>query len=622
MREIKHYPPKPIDRPEHISILTPTRGRPEGLHAVFQNYQETVTRKELFDVWLYVDDDDQITIDYIESGQWSSFGFPIHWHVAPGKNSMGEMLSELWQICSTNPGIYFPFGDDFALSTLGWDEILRKSFAQIEDGYMLGFLIDMTAQPAQVTFAVPSARWLNTVGYYVTDRFYFWFGDNWLDEVAQMAECKVMIPIQVHSAQGKGKTPRMRNLPFWFGYYTSMLEERFREAIMILEGMHGAGTPQFLAAQKRAKQAAARIAYKYNSIGIASQKEAEASYRDYARIPAPSQVSSYLISEVQAVEEMLRLVREAVDDGETRDLLELLEGLEYSSFGVPDLYYLKAEALQQLGYKEEALESIARELELRPEEPKGGMLKERIEAGEGGAGSYYSDRSVIRTPSWLDVHDKRFLLFPEQVEQDLYFTLQRCLYLDPEIGTVLDIGAGSGEGSTRAVMDATAHLPGLRLFCVEPDLEKFQSLTARYGGKAELVNAASVPPDRYASAREVELFYEHIPSTLNSLPLEQFQHAREQEIAYFRQYGLPVDGISRIKRKHGIERFGLVILDGSFFCGEADLQEVYGAKYLVLNYLKSIKNYGNFQRLMEGGQYRLIAANPTYGCGYAVLQRI
>lgn len=620
MSLLKRYPPKPIDRPDHISILVPTRGRPAWAQSMFQSYQETVARKDLFDVWLYVDDDDQVTIDYIDAGEWRSFGFSIHWHVAPAKNSMGEMINELWQSCSTNPGIYFPFCDDVAISTPGWDETLRKSYARFEDGYMLGFLIDLTAQPSQVIYAAPSARWLNTVGYYYTNRFHFWFVDNWLDDVSQMAERKVMIPIEVHAPQGKGKTPRMRNLPFWFGYYIAMLSERYQEACLILASIHGEGSPQFLAARERAKQTAARLAYKYNMIGLASQRETEAALRDFSKVPSPGQVASYLISEVQAVEEMLGLVRSAVDRGETRDLLELLETLEYSSFAVPDLQYLRGEALYRLGYRDEALASIDRELELRPDEPKGGMLRDRIVTGEGGPGSYYKERSALRTPSWLDLKDKRFLLFPEQVEPDLFFTLQRFLYLDPAIDSVLDIGAGSGEGSTRAVMEAAEYLPGVKVFCLEPDLEKFRALAARYGGRAELVHAASVPPERYVTGKELELFYNYLPSVMNSLPLEQFQLAREQEIDYLRQYGVQVDGIARIKREHRIERFGLVILDGSLFCGEADLQEVYGARYLALNYLKSIKNYGNLQRLMEGGDYQLIAANPDYGCGYAVLK--
>jgi tetratricopeptide (TPR) repeat protein len=616
----RRFPPKPVANPDHVCVLIPTRGRPDGLRSVFANFRDTVAVKELLDIWLYVDDDDEVTLEYIESGAWRDCGCAVNWHVAPAKNSMGEMFNELWQCSTSNAGIYFPFLDDYLIVTPGWDELLRSCFNRSPDGIALGYAIDPTAQAHQIILPIASAAWLNVMGYFISDRFYYWFGDMWLDEVAQMVDRKTLIPIRVHAPAGKGKTPRMRNLPFWCNYFFATLEERFAEACRILEEIH-AGDPQGLqAARERATRIAAVLMHKSYGTTLESLVEEEERCRDFAKIPRPSQAASYLLSEVRAVEELLGLVRRAVDREEPADLLELLDTLELSCFTVPDLHYLRADALNRLGYRDQALQSIARELELRPAEPKGPALRDAIAAGSDPGGRYQSERSVFRMPSWIKLEDRRFLLLPEEIDLELHFTLQRLIYDDDSIRSVLDIGSATGAGSTRALLEAVEHAPHVHVYCIEPDMEKFQALAAQYAGRAHLLNAASVPPQGYLARRELELFYQHVPSVLNCVPLESFQTALERDLEFLGEGHVPTDGIARIKREFGIKNFGMVVLDGSLFCGEADLKEVYGAGYLVLNYVKSVKNYANFKKLMDDERYQLIAANVKTGCGYAVFQ--
>jgi len=623
LRAVRRYPAKPIDHDDHISVLIPTRGRPEGIRRVLENFQRAVEQKALFDVWIYVDDDDRLTLDYIESGHWRTLDYRVHWHVAPGKASMGEMFSELWQECSTNPGIYFPFCDDYVVETRGWDEVLRRCYQGNHNGFMLGYLNDPTACPHQVTIAIPSARWLNSVGYFVSDRFYYWFGDAWMDEVAQMVECKVLIPIKVFPLQGKGKTPRMRNLPFWACYYRDTLEERFREGCQILEEMHGAGTPEFLAARERARRTAAALLHKNYSKQIEEHRQTEKQLRDFSKQPSPTQIVSYLVLEARAVEELLGKVQRATEKGAAEEVLDLLDSLELASFSIPNLQYLKAEALLRLGFKDQALDCVTREMALCPAEPMGAMLRREIEASDGTReGNYHDGRSMLRLPSWLGVEDRAFLLFPDQIDLELYFTLQAILYENPGVESVLDVGAGNGDGSCQAVMEAAERLPNLQVYCIEPDQEKFARLTTRYGTRAHLYNAMSVPPECRIEQAELERFYHGVPSILNALPLPLFQQALSQEINYEKVHRIPTAAIAAIKRNHGITRFGMVILDGSIFCGRADLDEVYGARYLALSYVRSIKNMENFRRLTTDPAYRLIAANLDSGCGYAVFARI
>jgi hypothetical protein len=600
----------------------PTRGRLEGLRRVFDNFQATVADKARFELWIYVDDDDTVTLEYLAEGAWRGYDFPIHWHVGACKNSMGEMVNELWQCSTTNAGIYFPFMDDYIVTTAGWDEVVRRCFRDSPHGFTLGYVRDPTAQPHQVTITIASARWLNSLGYFVTERFYHWFGDSWLDQIAQMVDCKVLVPIGVHPPQGKGKTLRMRNLPFWCGYFHKTLRERYEQALEILSLMHPEQSHELQAARQRAMRVAATLQHQSYASSLADLQRDEQKFRDFSRIPRPGQLAGYLICEARAVEDLLELLKQAADQGAAADQTELIDTLKLASFQVPDLHLLEAAALMQLGFREDGLASVEREIELHPEEPKGLILKQELMAGEGRySGSYRESRSVLRMPSWVELPEPTSLLLPEQIDLELFYTLQAFIYQDNSVKNILDIGAGTGEGSSRALIETGSHREDLRVFCIEPDPTKFAALAGRYAGRASLFNAASVDASHYLTQRELELYYHHVLSILNVHPLEMYLEQRQKELDDLKQRRTSTDGILRAKQEAGIEHFDLALLDGSLFCGPADLAGVYGAKYLALSYVGSVKNHANFKTLTEDARYQLVAGNLQSGCGYAVFAR-
>ena len=53
--------------PGQVSILIATRGRPEILAEVFASLKANTARKDKTSLWLYVDEDDQVTRRAIEA---------------------------------------------------------------------------------------------------------------------------------------------------------------------------------------------------------------------------------------------------------------------------------------------------------------------------------------------------------------------------------------------------------------------------------------------------------------------------------------------------------------------------------------------------------------------------
>ena len=94
-----------------------------------------------------------------------------------------------------------------------------------------------------------------------------------------------------------------------------------------------------------------------------------------------------------------------------------------------------------------------------------------------------------------------------------------------------------------------------------------------------------------------------------------------QDLRYLRRLGPSRNGIQMIKEQNAIDRFGMVLIDGSEFTGEAELAEVYGADYILLDDIGTFKNMAGFERLRDDPEYRMTASNPDLRNGYAVFER-
>jgi hypothetical protein len=64
----------------------------------------------------------------------------------------------------------------------------------------------------------------------------------------------------------------------------------------------------------------------------------------------------------------------------------------------------------------------------------------------------------------------------------------------------------------------------------------------------------------------------------------------------------------------------MVLIDGSEFTGRAELDETYGAKFILLDDIRTLKNEFNYERLRADAFYTLVKENLDLRNGYAVFQ--
>jgi hypothetical protein len=194
-----------------------------------------------------------------------------------------------------------------------------------------------------------------------------------------------------------------------------------------------------------------------------------------------------------------------------------------------------------------------------------------------------------------------------------------------DVETVLEIGSSTGDGSTRAIVEGLNSNPRHpRLFCMELSRPRFDQLLKRYGGDPLIrcYNVTSVPLDRFPTEAQVIDFYKTQQSLLNRTPLPEVLRWLRQDIKYVGRLGPGQNGIRMIKEENGVDTFGMVLIDGSEFTGPAELDEVYGARHILLDDIGTYKNHANFERLRHDPAYRLTATNAAVRNGYAVFERL
>ena len=95
-----------------------------------------------------------------------------------------------------------------------------------------------------------------------------------------------------------------------------------------------------------------------------------------------------------------------------------------------------------------------------------------------------------------------------------------------------------------------------------------------------------------------------------------------QDIEYLRENRLSGPGIAEVKERYGVETFDAVLIDGSEFAGRAELDEVYGARFLLLDDTETFKNWETSRRLQTDPGYSLVRRDPHVRNGFAVFERV
>jgi hypothetical protein len=215
-------------------------------------------------------------------------------------------------------------------------------------------------------------------------------------------------------------------------------------------------------------------------------------------------------------------------------------------------------------------------------------------------------------------------LIPPEIKDDPFAQMIEGVAASTGVREILEIGSSAGDGSTEAWVRGALRNPVLpRLHCIEVSIERHAALVERWRGErfVHCYNVSSVPLEQFPSVDDVKRFYREVPSRLTNFGLETVLGWLRQDIDYLTAHGLSSPGIGQIKEKLGIDNFDAVLIDGSEFTGSAELDEVYGARFILLDDTETFKNWENMRRLETDPRYRLVERDPSTRNGFAVFER-
>ena len=215
-------------------------------------------------------------------------------------------------------------------------------------------------------------------------------------------------------------------------------------------------------------------------------------------------------------------------------------------------------------------------------------------------------------------------LIPAEIKDDDFHRVLGLLARQARIDTVLEIGSSSGEGSTEALVGGIEANPRRPvLYCMEVSRVRFDALARRYAASPQVRprHASSVELSEFAEPAAVEEFLRTRRSALDRCRPGEVLGWLRQDREYITAHGVPTGGIAAIKRDNAIASFGLVLIDGSEFTGEAELNHVHGAGVIALDDINAFKNMANHERLMADPAYELCVLNKWLRNGYSIFVR-
>lgn len=164
-----------------ISLLLPTRQRPNQLKRLVDSVNATATHPELIELVTYTDDDDP---------SYDALELDIDWVRVRGSRHIDGLvnLSAMWNRCyeASSGDIVMHCGDDIVFRTPDWDAIVYEAFDAVPDKILFAFGRDGIQDANNFgTHGFIHRRWVEAVGFFVPPYFVSDYNDTFLNDVAK-----------------------------------------------------------------------------------------------------------------------------------------------------------------------------------------------------------------------------------------------------------------------------------------------------------------------------------------------------------------------------------------------------------------------------------------------------
>jgi len=222
-------------------------------------------------------------------------------------------------------------------------------------------------------------------------------------------------------------------------------------------------------------------------------------------------------------------------------------------------------------------------------------------------------------------------LIPAEITAGKFYALIGQIASQSDVETILEIGSSSGEGSTRALVEALRSKPQSikQVHCLEVSKERHEKLASYlkvdsrfYPHRMSSVKASDFPP-----FEEIELFHSKGHTKISRIHIDTVKSWYKKDLQYLydnpkltpqSDRGNLITGIDWIKNIYRIPIFDFVIIDGGEFTGMAEYEYLQNSKYIALDDTNSFKNWQVREYLLQHKSYILVDEDIQERNGWAI----
>ncbi len=214
------------------------------------------------------------------------------------------------------------------------------------------------------------------------------------------------------------------------------------------------------------------------------------------------------------------------------------------------------------------------------------------------------------------------------IKNDEFFSSIENSLQGENIKTSLLIGASSGESVTEAFLEGIRKNPNKpTAFCINLPTPRFLKLI-KYFSHNSYVKCHAIYSDcqqGFLKDSRVMKLYNFLatePTQQNDFPYLEELDCLHQDIEYIQKLRITENAINIIKQENHLDYFDLILIDKSEFDGVAELDELYRAKFILLDDINTIHNYNNYHKLLAHPNYTLVTHNTSLRNGYAIFEKV
>lgn len=163
-----------------ISVICPSRGRPERWAEMVDSVYRTASHPERVTVEVMIDADDHRVADYVNNARLRCSIFVN----GEGRKSAPALYDALAKAAGGE--LLIAAADDVVFRTPGWDVACDRLFAEFPDGLAVGYFNDGRNRD-KVEHFITSAAWVKAIGYFMFGGYEHFSADEHVGEIARLA---------------------------------------------------------------------------------------------------------------------------------------------------------------------------------------------------------------------------------------------------------------------------------------------------------------------------------------------------------------------------------------------------------------------------------------------------